>query len=533
MSDMALEQRATIAVSPACELERHARLFAALEQAYPVRFHAAGTVAAGDAVLVLTQDVPVPANLPAAGVPVFAAPAVPASPAATAAGPQTVELLAADGVDRRLRGIALQGHVAAGALAQTEGETVLAATPTGAAWSVRAEQHRVSAALPELSPRAVLRHLLVSPHVLAIIALVHFIRRVAASCGWQPPAVKATMLFDDPNLRRPNYGFIDYAALVEHADEHDYHAAMAMIPLDVAGPHRATVELFRRRRDRLSLVVHGNNHVKHELSAPVARGDELSLAAQAIRRVTRFERRTRLRVDRVMTPPHGMCSPAMARALGIVGFDALCSLHPLPWREDSPVERVLAGWEAAEFAGPCAVLPRMPLFASAANIALHAFLDHPVVLYGHHEDLAAGLEPLALAAERVNAVGGVQWAPMEDIVLGNRALRVAGDAAVVRPFSGRMRVALPAAVRTLAVIAPRDGAACFEGWSVGGGELRPFGDSLPCDGAGRELELRLRPVGEIDPAAVPAPPFSPWPLVRRAATELRDRTLPLRPSRSV
>jgi hypothetical protein len=529
---MHIAQRPTIAVSPASELECRTRLFAALEEAFPVRFRAAGTVGHSDAVLVLTDDAPLPADLPSAPLPVFAARVAPAATAA-AIGPEAVELLAVDEVDRRLRGITLQGHVTSGPLGETDGETVLAAAPSGAAWSFCGTHHRVSAALPELAPHEVLRELLVSPHALAIIALVHFIRRLAASSGWQPPTVKATMLFDDPNLRRPNYGFIDYNALVAHADEHGYHAAMAMIPLDVTGVHRATVELFRRRRDRLSLVVHGNNHVKDELSAPVARGDELAVAAQAMRRVLRFEQRNRLRVDRVMTPPHGMCSPAMARALGIVGFDALCSLHPLPWREDSPPERLLAGWEAAEFAGPCAVIPRMPLFASSVNIAIHAFLDHSVVLYGHHEDVAAGLDPLAVAAERVNALGGVEWGPMDDIVLGNRALRVDGEAAVVRPFSGRMRVSLPACVRTLAVLTPRDAAECFEGWSVDGGELRLFGEPLPCTGGDRELELRLRPVGEIDPAAIPAPPFSPWPLMRRAATELRDRTLPLRPSRSV
>jgi hypothetical protein len=172
----------------------------------------------------------------------------------------------------------------------------------------------------------------------------------------------------------------------------------------------------------------------------------------------------------------------------------------------------------------------MPLFASAANIALHAFLDHPVVLYGHHEDVADGLEPLAVAAERVNALGCVEWTPMEDIVLGNHAVRVHGDAVLVRPFSGRMRVEMPEQARTLAVLAPRDACEYFDGWSIGDGPLRPFGGPVH-SGSGRTLELRLHPVGKTDPAAVAPPPWSPWPIVRRAATELRDRTLPLRPTR--
>ena len=73
------------------------------------------------------------------------------------------------------------------------------------------------------------------------------------------------MLFDDPNLRWRSYGFINYGELLEHADAHGYHVAMAMIPLDAGRPNRAAAALFRERRDRLSLVFHGNDHIKGEL----------------------------------------------------------------------------------------------------------------------------------------------------------------------------------------------------------------------------------------------------------------------------
>ena len=41
-----------------------------------------------------------------------------------------------------------------------------------------------------------------------------------------------------------------------------------MIPLDAGRPHRAAAALFRERPDRLSLVFHGNDHIKGELMAP-------------------------------------------------------------------------------------------------------------------------------------------------------------------------------------------------------------------------------------------------------------------------
>jgi hypothetical protein len=93
-----------------------------------------------------------------------------------------------------------------------------------------------------------------------------------------------------------------------------------------------------------------------------------------------------------------------------------------------------------------------------------------------------------------------------------------------------MRVEIPEQARTLAVLAPRDAGESFDGWSIGDGQLRSFGGPVHARSGGT-FELRLHPVGKTDPAVVPAPPWSPWPVLRRAATELRDRTLPLRPTR--
>ena len=135
--------------------------------------------------------------------------------------------------------------------------------------------------------------------------------------------------------------------------------------------------------------------------APRDRGPALAMVAQALRRVERFERRSGLRVDRIMMPPHGLCSRHVTAALGALRFDGLCAIHPLPWTDRPPSDPPLAGWEPAQFVAGCPVVPRIPLSSSAADIALTALLDQPLVLYGHHEDVAEGLEPLAEAAAMV------------------------------------------------------------------------------------------------------------------------------------
>ena len=263
---------------------------------------------------------------------------------------------------RRLRGLSLPDRLDGPAIDPAgDSAQVLADSPSGPAWTVTegaAPVHRVRCALPELGAEQILRDLFVD-RALALVAITSFLRAVSVADSYAEAPLRAAFLFDDPNLRWRTYGYIDYRRLLEQARAHGYHASMAMVPLDGRFQHRATVDLFRRNPDHLSLVFHGNNHVSQELMRSSDDSSALALAAQAMRRAQSFESRYGLRMDRVMTPPHGMCSESTARALGAVGFDALCAIHPLPWAERTPASRPLAGWDPAEFSAECAVIPRL------------------------------------------------------------------------------------------------------------------------------------------------------------------------------
>ena len=356
-----------------------------------------------------------------------------------------------------------------------------------------------------------LRDALLQERAFPLVAVMHFLRELPGE-GWRTPPLRAAILFDDPNLRRPRYGYIDYDALVAHADTHGYHATMAMIPLDARFPHARAVATFRARADRLSLAIHGNDHLKRELIQPPDLPHALALAAQAVRRVAQFERRTRLSVDRIMVPPHGLCSRVVADALGVLGYDALCAIHPYPWTERAPRDDLLAGWGPASFVAGCAVLPRFPLTCSAAEVALRAFLGQPLILYGHHDDLADGLEPLVDAARNVNRLGDVEWKSLGAIAATSYDLRVDGSTAIVQPWARRLRVALPDGVTDVVVEAPRMAGsdAALRGWRPAGGLGAPvsFGSAAPI-GAERHVSLELAPQWEADPWAVPLPLGAP------------------------
>jgi hypothetical protein len=523
------EQHAIVVVRPAAALTARPRLFAALEGAFPVRFCTSPPEHGVAGVLVLAHEsLPESGDLAQADVPTLAL----YGDAMLAGDPEEFRLQSTAAVDRRLRGIVLHDRLVGPALTTSRGEEVLAVANSGPVWSAGggpAPVHRVRSSLPELEPDEPL-YALLSRRALALVALIHFLRGLSAQDGRRPPPLRATIHFDDPNLRWRSYGFIDYRLLLEHADVHGYHCAMAMIPLDAGRADRTATALFSRRPDRLSLVFHGNDHVKGELMAPRDGTTARAVAAQALRRMERFERRSGLRVDRVMTPPHGMCSEPMARALGEVGFDALAAIYPLPWTDHYPGDPVLAGWWPAEWVAGCAVIPRIPLHSSPADIAMRAFLDHPIVLYGHHEDVAEGLEPLAEAAAAVNRLGDVHWTSMGEIALTNSESRIDGNRVVVRPFARRLRLPLDDGPSAVCIQAPsdavRDGA--LEGWSCNGGPAQPFGTetSSPVNGPG---DIRLRGAGDVLSSAVAAPNWRPWPKLRRAATEMRDRAMPLRP----
>jgi hypothetical protein len=530
-------RRTVVFVSPAGAICARPRLFAALAEAFPVRFvdwtpgrrDGAGLIAIGT-----DGDGPVASDLPA-DVPVLALAGAP--PPGTSAEPFMLGF--GGGVDRRIRGITLTDRFAAAPLegAAAHGDEVLAEAGSTPVWTVSrgaAPLHRLRSTLPELGSDDVL-YALLSRHQLTAVALIQFLRGLCASDDWTPTPLRAAFLFDDPNLRWRSYGFIDYARLAAHADEHGYHAAMAMIPLDAGRPHGPTVDLFRRRADRLSVIVHGNDHTKGELLATDHDVTAQAIAAQAIRRIQRFERRSGLAVDRVMAPPHGLCSEPMTRALGAVGFDALTAIHPLPWTETPPADPLLAGWRPADFVAGCPVVPRIPLGSTAADIGLRAFLDHPLIVYGHHEDVADGFDALAETAAVINQLGDVRWSSIGDIVTGNVEQRAESDGLHLRPFSRRLVLAIGSDVSSVTVEAPPDSLddASLTGFSVRGprnaavtGHPLPFGRVVALDpGDAPHLEIQLHGAADVEPRLVPAPVWRPWPKLRRAVTELRDRAI--------
>lgn len=177
---------------------------------------------------------------------------------------------------------------------------------------------------------------------------MHFLWHVTRGGLWQRPQLRATFLLDDPNLHATHYGYLNYEETVAYARRYGFHLAIAMVPLDTWFTYGRTAALFQKNPGQLSLLMHGNNHLRKEIGLPHPQEFYERMLAQGLRRIDRFEKKHGIPVARIMAAPHGQCHENAARALLRTGYDALCISRPFPWLEAPPPHELLAGWFPAE-----------------------------------------------------------------------------------------------------------------------------------------------------------------------------------------
>jgi hypothetical protein len=525
------------------------RVLALLEQVYPVRFEQAdgadpgggdprpvgGDPRGADAALVLDPERLAEAP---AGVPRLVLAARTRNDSTTAG----VALADDEQVARPLRGRTIADSAAAGELPSPHpsvGRVLASVDQRPVWWQVGEDPAGLwYSTYPLAEPAAgeTLREHLKAGRYMGLLPLVHFLAEVAGAEGWTLPGPRASFVVDDPNLHWPTYGYLKYRELVAHARRYGYHLGLATVPLDRWWVDRRAAALVRDNGAVLSLAVHGNDHVTHELGRLRSDAEAEAAMAQALRRIEALERRAGVSVERVMVPPHSRCSQEALRAMYRLGIEGVCLNRSYPWRDEESAPTPLGEWYPAELvAGGLPMLLRSPLVDPREDLAFRALLGQPLILYAHHWDFAEGLDILAQAAREVNALGEVRWGPLGSVARESYATRRVGETLFVRMHARRVALEVPAGVRELRVLAPGPlGGAGWRRVAYGGraaamtfhdgvGASEPLPVEAPASG---ELTLvRDRP---LDPAEVPARRPRPWPLVRRLAVEGRDRLQGLR-----
>jgi hypothetical protein len=426
-----------------------------------------------------------------------------------------------------------------------DGDTTLASHDSLRLWLVRsngkAVLHTVAVGPPEPRGDELLWLYLQPQNWLALLPLLHFIRQVTAGIDWSPVRQHACFIFDDPNLHSRRYGYLDFVGLAREANTHNYHAAFATVPLDASYAAPKAVELFHKCSDRLSLLIHGNDHVRNELARDYTEGEALRILSQALTRIASLERRTGLKVSRVVAAPHGGFSESMMAQMLRLPLEGACasagSIELCNPRKNWPLGFGLS--PVCFMAGGFPVIRRFHLQYGLLPLRFAAFLGQPILPYGHHQDCAEGLGQLAEIADTVNAWANTSWTDLESILLDRCRTNREGDLLHVQLGAGRARVTVPEGIFQVAVHAyGATGADCRLTVASAKAQLQTWALDVPHRVApSTVLMLRISSCRPVDPTIVKPPGYRVWPPVRRALAIGRDRLLPIvrsfRPSNGV
>jgi len=422
------------------------------------------------------------------------------------------------------------------------GEAVLAFNNGSPCWVRSTEPgpslYRSGLALPELGEgEPLMRHFRPESY-LRILPLLHFVHELQNPEPRDSGPIRACFVFDDPNLTRKRFGCLDFDQLAAHSRSHQYHAAIAMVPLDTRRTGAEAVHWFREQPQHLSLLIHGNDHTRLELLRDIRAEDRLLMLAEALRRIGDFESRHGVQVDRVMEAPHGVLSWETFPALAGFGFEAVLVTpeHLIQYQPTAPWPSTFGMDMAEPTPSGIAGIPRirmLPNWRLASVLAV--FLGQPVVIAGHHQDAVDGLEFLEHIAGFLAGMGPVRWCPIREIARSNYKRCRTGPHLRVRSYQRRVRVPIPPGVTSISIervwmnadeeemvtVLAEDGLDLFNGLA---GRCTPT-ISIPPTGL---VEVWSLARAVLDPNRFPTSRAKFWPVVRRVLTELRDRTYPIR-----
>lgn len=402
-------------------------------------------------------------------------------------------------------------------------------------------QYFAAVAPGELPPQKSLRSFLRDGQFIRHLPLIHFLKELTRDIEFIEPPLRANFIVDDPNIRFQRYGFINYKQLIGEATRHDYTVTLATIPLDLNWMHPEAVRVSEDSQRRISLAIHGNDHTHQEFVQDRSDNGHLMVAAQAIRRVERFEERHGVPIGRVMVPPHSLCSQGMLQALFRVGVNAVCSSRLNCWTshekagdfsaldDPGPIE-----WFPADFVeGGMAVIPRKPeLF----DIVFRAYLRKPLIEYYHHNDFERGLEVLAETAATIRSLGDVQWMTLDEIAISNFAQKQVGSTLFVRMYSGCVEVNVPEGVRDLHIQLPT----VQGGLNIDSAATNDVSLPLSVQGhrfafspyqckEGETVRIKLKPKNAVHHSEVPGLRPAIRPILRRVIREVQDQVRPFLP----
>ena len=272
-----------------------------------------------------------------------------------------------------------------------------------------------------------------------LVLLLLFLRHSGIP-SWRTPLRAANIVIDDPDLQE-SYGFVETKSLARRVDELGCAVSIAFIPWNYKRTSAAVVELFRSRWPRLSLCVHGCDHVKAEFCSEKVSSSR-QLIALALDRMERLSHNTGLSYDKIMVFPRGEFSGAAMQALRESSFFAGVNTELI---DNQTSHGVPAGQllqpAITSYAGFSLFL-RRSADEPIANFALDLLLGKPCLVRMHHDYFRGGFDPFVQLVSSVNALDPtLSWTNLETIVSHTYSARRKSESrGEVRLFSPYTRV---------------------------------------------------------------------------------------------
>jgi hypothetical protein len=246
----------------------------------------------------------------------------------------------------------------------------------------------------------------------AIAPLMMFIRSGSRDAHWHNNVPFASLIIDDPLLRR-KYGFVEYDELLRRMQRDHVSTSLAFIPWNHNRSDPALARRLAAHPDSFSLSIHGCDHTWGEFGST----DAAFLRRQSHRarlRMLHHERRYGIKCDPVMVFPQGIFSSVAVGALRPCHYLAAVNSTPYPIdREQLPLRSLLAV-AVTDFFGFPLFVRREP--TQTAELAFDLFLGKPALIVAHHHFFRTGYQPLSDLVQQLRAIEPtLRWASLETI----------------------------------------------------------------------------------------------------------------------
>jgi hypothetical protein len=268
------------------------------------------------------------------------------------------------------------------------------------------------------------------PHAMAL-------RHIFGEECWQPSKSHASIIIDDPLLRR-DYGYLNFESLLRLMEEYNFHTTISFIPHNYRRNAARIIRMFRENAHRLSICFHGNDHTEAEL-ATTDTGLLNSILGIAEERMKVHEQVTGLHCDRVMVFPQDNYSVEAMEVLKSRNFHAASS-SPNPVGKPLPLK-------LADLAQPAVLgYGGTPLFVrnfikqiQSQDIAFNLFFGKPILI-GEHHDTFKQPGSLLEVVQKINSISpGISWSNLESVVDNSTLKRRRPDGTVqVRSYSSNV-----------------------------------------------------------------------------------------------